>query len=256
MNQSERIFLEFEEKVAIITGGARGIGRATAMEFIKHGARVAIVDLREKELEEVSKTIQKMSREVLPIKGDVSNNNDVQEAIRKTLDRFGKIDILINNAGIGDVIGPVINTSEEDWDRVLRVNLKSVFLFSKGVVPFMIKNKSGSIVNVASLAGKEGNENMAPYSVSKAGIICFSRVLAKEVVKYGIRVNSVAPALIKTDFTSIPPKEVIDSLISKIPMGRMGLPEEVANLILFLCSDRASFITGQCFNVSGGRGDY
>ncbi len=256
MNQSERIFLEFEGKVAIITGGARGIGRATAMEFSKHGAKVVIVDLREKELEETGEAIKKMNREVLPIKCDVSNNNEIQEAIRKTLENFGVIDILINNAGIGDVIAPVINTSEEDWDRILRINLKSVFLFSKGVIPIMIKNRKGSIVNVASLAGKEGNENMAPYSVSKAGIICFSRVLAKEVVKYGIRVNSIAPALIKTDFTSIPSKEVIDMLISKIPMGRMGLPEEVANLILFLCSDRASFITGQCFNVSGGRGDY
>lgn len=256
MNQSERIFLEFEGKVAIITGGARGIGRATAMEFSKHGAKVVIVDLREKELEETGEAIKKMNREVLPLKCDVSNNNEIQEAIRKTLENFGVIDILINNAGIGDVIAPVINTSEEDWDRILRINLKSVFLFSKGVIPIMIKNRKGNIVNVASLAGKEGNENMAPYSVSKAGIICFSRVLAKEVVKYGIRVNSIAPALIKTDFTSIPPKEVIDMLISKIPMGRMGLPEEVANLILFLCSDRASFITGQCFNVSGGRGDY
>ena len=256
MASNERGALEFEGKVAIITGGARGIGKATALEFSKNGATVVIVDVLEKELKAVGEMIQKMDKKALPLKGDVSDNGQIQEVIKKTIDHFGKIDILINNAGVGDVMGPVVNTSEEDWDRVLRINLKSVFLFCKGVVPFMMKNKKGSIVNIASLAGKEGNENMAPYSVSKAGIICLSRVLAKEVVKDGIRVNSIAPALIKTDFTSIPPKEVINTLIAKIPLGRMGNPEEIANVILFLCSDKASFVTGQCYNVSGGRGDY
>jgi 3-oxoacyl-[acyl-carrier protein] reductase len=180
----------------------------------------------------------------------------VQYVVKKTLDDFRKIDVLVNNAAIAGPSGPVINLAEKDWDDIFRINLKSMFLFCKNVVPVMINNKKGNIVNLASIAGKEGNENLGAYSASKAGVMCLSRVLAKEVAMYGIRVNSIAPALINTAMPASVPKEIIDKLLTKIPLGRMGEPEEVANLILFLSSEKSSFITGQCFNITGGRGDY
>lgn len=247
---------EFEGKVVIITGAARGIGKATALEFSTQGATVAIVDVLEKELNEVSEIIQKTGKKVLSLRADVSNSFQVQQVVEKIVDHFKKIDVLINNAGTGGPIAPIVKVAEEDWDKTFQINLKSMFLFCKCVVPIMMKNGKGSIVNVASIAGKEANENTAPYSASKAGVICFSRVLAKEVVKDGIRVNSIAPALIKTDFLSTAPKEALDTFLAKIPMRRMGHPEEVADLILFLSSEKSSFITGQCFNITGGRGDY
>jgi len=256
MKIDENIMTEFEENVVIITGAARGIGMATVLEFSKRGASVVIVDVLEQELSELGKNLRKMGNKALPIKADVSDNGQVEDVVKKTLDKFGKIDILINNAGIAGPVAPIVDLTEEDWDKVFRINLKSMFLFCKKVVPVMIKNKKGKIINIASIAGKEGNENLAPYSASKAGVICFSRVLAKELVKYGIRVNCIAPAVINTPILSTLPQKTIDTLVAKIPMGRMGYPEEVANLILFLSSEKSSFITGQCINITGGRGDY
>jgi 3-oxoacyl-[acyl-carrier protein] reductase len=247
---------EFEEKVVIVTGAARGVGKATALKFSKHGANLVIVDVLEKELNEVGQIIREKGKKVLPMKADVSDNRQVQYVVKKTLDDFRKIDVLVNNAAIAGPSGPVINLAEKDWDDIFRINLKSMFLFCKNVVPVMINNKKGNIVNLASIAGKEGNENLGAYSASKAGVMCLSRVLAKEVAMYGIRVNSIAPALINTAMPASVPKEIIDKLLTKIPLGRMGEPEEVANLILFLSSEKSSFITGQCFNITGGRGDY
>jgi len=253
MISNENVLTEFKEKVVIVTGAARGIGKVTALEFGKQGASVVIVDVREKELEEVSKIIYKPGIEVLPLTADVSNRDQVEDVIKKTVTKFGKIDILVNNAGIVGPSGLIVDLSEEDWDQLLRINLKSVFLFCKYTVPIMIRNKKGAIVNVASIAGKEGTENLSGYSASKAGVIIFSRVLAKEVAKEGIRVNSIAPGTVKTDILSTVPQEMIDNLIAKVPMGRIGYPEEVADLILFLSSGKSSYITGQCFNVTGGR---
>lgn len=247
---------EFENEVVVVTGAARGIGKATALEFCNHGASLVVIDILEKELKEVHKIIQQMGVQVLSLKADLSDNNQVQDVVKKTIDDFKKVDVLVNNAGISGPTVSITNLPEEEWDKVLRVNLKSMFLLCKSIVPVMVENKKGSIVNVASIAGKEGNENMGAYSVSKAGVICFSRVLAKELAIHGIRVNSIAPSVINTEMLSPVPKELIDSLLKKIPMGRMGDPGEVANLILFLASKESSFITGQCFNITGGRGDY
>jgi NAD(P)-dependent dehydrogenase (short-subunit alcohol dehydrogenase family) len=256
MMSLKRGLLEFEGNVVLITGAAKGIGKTTALAFSGKGATVALVDLLEKELEEVAGKIRKEGREVLSIRGDVSNNSQVQDAVKRTVKGFGKIDVLVNNAGVDVGSAPIIHVTEEMWDKSLQVNLKSVFYFCKSVVPIMLESGKGSIVNVASIAGKEPNENMAPYAVSKAGVICFSRVLAKEVAKEGIRVNCVAPGLTKTDLLKNLSPEQFDRLLKKIPMGRVGYPEEVADLILFLSSEASSFITGQCFNITGGRGEY
>jgi NAD(P)-dependent dehydrogenase (short-subunit alcohol dehydrogenase family) len=256
MITNEKSSLGFEGNVVLITGAAKGIGKTTALAFSEQGATVVLVDVLEKELKEVHGIIQKAGREVLSVTGDVSNNSQVQDAVKKTVKGFGKIDVLVNNAGIDVGSAPIINVTEKMWDKSLQVNLKSVFYFCKGVVPIMLENGKGSIVNVASIAGREPNENMAPYAISKAGVICFSRVLAKEVAKDGIRVNCVAPGLTKTDLLKNLAPEQFDRLLKKIPMGRVGYPEEVADLILFLSSEKSSFITGQCFNIAGGRGEY
>jgi NAD(P)-dependent dehydrogenase (short-subunit alcohol dehydrogenase family) len=248
--------LEFEGKVALITGAAKGIGKTTALAFSEKGAKVVLLDVLEEELKEVHGIIRKAGREVLSIQGNASDNSQVQNAVKKILKAFGEIDVLVNNAGIDVGSAPILKVTEEMWDRSLQVNLKSVFYFCKAVVPIMLESGKGSIVNVASIAGREPNEDMAPYAVSKAGMICFSRVLAKEVAKDGIRVNCVAPGLTKTDLLKNLSPEQFDRLLKKIPMGRVGYPEEVADLILFLSSEKSSFITGQCFNISGGRGKY
>jgi NAD(P)-dependent dehydrogenase (short-subunit alcohol dehydrogenase family) len=256
MITSEKDSPRFEENVVLITGAAKGIGRTTALAFSEQGAKVVLVDVLEEELKEVDEIIQKAGREVLSIQGDVSDNRQVQNAVKETVKAFGRIDVLVNNAGIDVGSAPIINVTEEMWDKSLQVNLKSAFYFCKSVVPIMLENAKGSIVNVASIAGKEPNENMAPYAVSKAGVICFSRVLAKEVARDGIRVNCIAPGLTKTDLLKNLSPEQFDRLLKKIPMGRVGYPEEVADLILFLSSEGSSFITGQCFNIAGGRGEY
>jgi NAD(P)-dependent dehydrogenase (short-subunit alcohol dehydrogenase family) len=256
MITSEKGSSGFEGNVVLITGAAKGIGKATALTFSEKGATVVLVDVLEKELKEVHGIFRNAGREVLSIQGDVSDNSQVQNAVKKTVKAFGKIDVLVNNAGIDVGSAPIINVTEEMWDKSLQVNLKSVFYFCKSVVPIMLENGKGSIVNVASIAGKEPNENMAPYAVSKAGVICFSRVLAKEVARDGIRVNCVAPGLTKTDLLKNLSPEQFDRLLEKIPMGRVGYPEEVADLILFLSSEGSSFITGQCFNIAGGRGEH
>ncbi|MBI5605490.1 MAG: SDR family oxidoreductase [Deltaproteobacteria bacterium] len=246
----------FEKQVVVITGGARGIGRATALEFSRQGAFVTVVDVLEKEMGEVCGSIKKMGRKALALKADVSDNEQVQEVVQKTFEHFGSIDILVNNAGIVGPIGPIINLDEKDWDAVFQINLKGAFLVSKSIAPIMIKNKKGNIVNVASIAGKEGSERLGAYSASKAGLIGFSRVLAKELVSDGIRVNCIAPALVSTEILSPLPQKFLDKSLLRIPMKRMGHPEEVADLILFLASDKSSYITGQCYNITGGRGDY
>ncbi len=247
---------EFEGKVAVITGAARGIGRVAALEFSSQGAGVVLVDVLENELQQVADEIQKMERNVLFFKADVSDAEQVQRLTKKTVDHFKKIDILVNNAAIMGPVGPIIHLAEEDWDRIFQINLKSMFLFCKNIVPMMIKNRSGNIVNITSIAGKGGGFNLGAYAASKAGAIGFSRVLAQEVVKDGIRVNCIAPHAIKTEMFSSIPQDLGDRFLATVPMGRLGNPEEVVNLILFLASEKSSFITGQCFNVTGGRGDY
>jgi NAD(P)-dependent dehydrogenase (short-subunit alcohol dehydrogenase family) len=242
-----------QDKTAIVTGGANGIGRAVAARLAEAGASVAVVDI---DRQAAAAAAEDLGGNAMALKTDVSKAAEVEAMVRAVLERWGGIDILVNNAGVIGNDVPVKELTEEEWDRVLTINLKSVFLCSRGVIGHMMERRRGAIVSMASISGKEGNPNMTPYSVSKAGIICFTKALAKEVVSYGIRVNCVAPALIETRFTAEMDAQQIAYMTSKIPMGRLGRPEEVAAVVHFLVSDDASFTTGQCYDVSGGRATY
>ncbi len=240
-------------KTAIVTGAAQGIGYAIARRFSAEGARVAIVDV---DLDGAQRAADEIGGSAIAVGADVARADEVDRAFTEVVDRSGGVDILVNNAGIVGTDRPVRDLDEADWNRVLDINLKGTFLCSRAAVRHMIPKRAGVIVSLASISGKEGNANMAPYSVSKAGVICFTKTLAKEVLSEGIRVNCVAPALIDTPILQGMERERVDFLTSKIPLGRLGRPEEVAATILFLASEESTFTTGQCFDVSGGRATY
>lgn len=242
-----------QDRVAIVTGAARGIGNVIAQRLVTEGARVAIIDV---DAAGASKAAASLGNGTLSIAADVSREDDVELAFTQVIDQLGGLDILVNNAGIVGTDTPVRDLQVGDWDRVLDVNLKGTYLCSRAAVRHMIPKKSGAIVSMASISGKEGNANMAPYSVSKAGVICFTKTLAKEMFEHGIRVNCLAPALIDSPLLDGMESDRVEFLTSKIPMGRLGRPEEVAAMVLFLASDESSFTTGACLDISGGRATY
>ena len=240
-------------KTAIVTGAARGIGYAIARRFASEGARVAVLDV---DAAAARQAAHEIGNAAISSGADVARAAAVDQAFAAIVDELGGLDILINNAGIVGNDTPVANLEEDDWDRVLDINLKGTFLCSRAALRYMIPRKTGVIISLGSISGKEGNANMAPYSVSKAGVICFTKALAREVLEAGIRVNCVAPALIDSPILQGMDQDRVDFLTSKIPLGRLGRPEEVAATVLFLASDESSFTTGQCFDVSGGRATY
>ncbi len=248
--------VDLSDKVAIVTGAGQGIGRAIALSLAKDGAKLVINDIVEENAKEVVKEIESNGGDATAILADVSNKNAVEHMISLTLEKYGQIDILVNNAGISGPMVPVQNLREEDWDKVINVDLKGTFLCSQAVIPSMLEKQYGKIVNISSIAGKEGNANMTAYCAAKSGIIGFTKALAEEVVKNGINVNCICPALIATELTLGLGEEQIKFLTEKIPIGRLGKPEEIADLVKFLVSDAASFITRQAYSISGGRSKY
>lgn len=248
--------LRLNNRVAIVTGGGRGIGRAIALRLAQSGAHLAIADLDYQNAVNVASEVQGMGRKALPLKVDVSISRDAERMVCETLGGLGRVDILVNNAGIGGRTAAIQEVTDEDWDSVMDVNLKGVFLCCRAVIPRMIQQRYGKVVSIASVAGKEGNPNMIPYSTSKAGIICLTKCLAKEVCTLGINVNCVAPAVIETEILKQMSAETVDYMKSRVPMGRFGRPEEVASVVNFLASDEAGFVTGQCYDLSGGRATY
>jgi 2-dehydro-3-deoxy-L-rhamnonate dehydrogenase (NAD+) len=249
-------FYSLQDKAAIITGAARGIGAAIAERFLKAGARVAFADLDDAEARRTAKELDPSGQRSVVVLVDVTQWAQASAMAQKVLDHFGTIDILVNNAGIAGPNKPLVEVSEEEWDRVCDINLKGVFFCCKAVLPVMLKNRYGRIVNIASIAGKEGNPNLTPYSATKAAVICLTKALAKEVCTQGVYVNCLTPAVIDTPILRQVTQQQIDYMTSRIPMGRVGKPAEVAALIHFLASDDCSFTTGACVDISGGRATY
>ena len=238
-------------KLAIVTGAARGIGQAIALKLASEGADIALCDVEKEWLAETASQVAAKGRRVECYAVDVVNAAAVQTAVDQIAEKFGKIDILINNAGITrDTL--LVRMSEEDWDKVLQVNLKGAFLFTKAVARPMMKQRAGAIVNVASIIGLIGNAGQCNYAASKAGLIALTKSVAKELGARNVRANAVAPGFIKTKMTEKLPEEVQKKMLEAIPLGRFGLPEDVANVVLFLASDSASYVTGQVLTVCGG----
>jgi 3-oxoacyl-[acyl-carrier protein] reductase len=239
-------------KVALITGAARGIGKAIALKYAAEGADIAFTDL---EINEVAlQTVSELEALGVKVKGYASNAADftqTQEVVAQVVADFGRIDILVNNAGITKD-GLVMRMSEGQWDAVIAVNMKSAFNFLHAVVPVMARQKSGRIINMASIAGQTGNPGQVNYSASKAGLIAMAKSVAKEMGPRGIRANSIAPGYVLTEMTEVLPQAVKDEFIKLIPLKRGATVEEVANVALFLGSDLSSYVTGQVIAVNGG----
>jgi len=238
--------------VAIVTGAARGIGKAIAWAFVREGAKVALVDVEKAPLEDFQEEIRRKGGQSVAILCDVSKATEVKKMVDQVQRAFGRIDILVNNAGIIRR-GTIETVTEEDWDRVMEVNLKGPFNCSKAVVEIMKRQGYGKIVNVSSIAGKTGDITSAPgYGPSKAGLDALTKTLARQLAAYGIHVNGVAPHAIETEMSAEWSPEKRKALVDAIPLKRLGRPEDVAEAVLFLASDQASFITGEILDVNGG----
>lgn len=245
-------FFSLAGKVALVTGAGQGIGAAIARRLAAAGAKVGVFDLSASSAAEVAKGINGVA-----LTGNVAREADLASAIEQLTGRAGPPEILVNNAGIIGQVGPIAEISRAELERVLAINLVGPFLLSRAVLPAMLSRKYGRIVNVASIAGKEGNPNLIPYSVSKAALIALTKSLAKEVAGQGdITVNSISPAVIHTPMMDALPSATQDYMVSRVPLGRPGTAEEVAALVHYLASGEASFTTGQCYDISGGRATY
>jgi 3-oxoacyl-[acyl-carrier protein] reductase len=240
-------------QTAIVTGAATGIGEAIARRLAKAGATLVVADL---DLEGAKAVAASIGGESFAVGVDISRSDSAGEAIAKVLARRGRIDILVNNAGIGGKAAPLWEQTDEDWQRIIAINMTGVFNCCRAVIQHMRERRYGRIVSIASIAGKEGNPRMTGYSATKAAVIGFTKSLAKEVATEGICVNAVAPAVIRTKILDQLTPAQVDYMTERIPMRRTGTPEEIAAVVHFLSSPDCSFVTGQCYDASGGRATY
>lgn len=242
-------------KVAVVTGGGQGIGEAICRRLAAAGAKVGVFDMSADNARRVADAIGGVA-----LAGDITKESDIDRVFGEVVSKAGPVDVLVNNAGVASRKGrdlPIWELAREDWEYVFNINVTGLVLCCKAVLPGMIERRYGRVVNIASIAGKEGNPKMAPYSASKAAVICLTKSLSKELVGKGdICVNSVSPAVIQTPILDQLNQEQINMMLSKIPLGRTGKPDEVAALVQFLSSSECSFTTGQCYDISGGRATY
>lgn len=250
------MYEDLRGKVAIVTGARRGMGKTHVLALAKAGAKVVVSDTSKEDCEKVVKEIEKEKREALAVKCDVSKKAEVDEMVKKTVDEFGRLDILVNNAGIAQFVS-FLEMTEEEWDRTLDINLKGYFLCTQAAAKEMAKQKSGVIINIASVAmGQQGIgfANIAHYCASKGGIVAMTEALAVELAPYNIRVNAVAPGMIETPMIEQVKQDpkTLEGILARVPMKRVGKPEEVSNLVLFLASDKSSYMTGSTLVIDGG----
>jgi len=246
---------QFEGKVALVTGGTSGIGRAAALAFAKEKAKVAVVGRDARRGDETVRLIKGVGAEAIFVKADVSQSSEVRAMVDQTVEAFGRLDCAYNNAGAESCQELTAECTEEDWDRVIGVNLKGVWLCMKYEIPQMVKQGQGAIVNAASIAGLRGRERRADYVASKHGVVGLSKAAALDYVRKGIRVNALCAGLTRTPFVErlfAKQPEAEPEITGRIPMGRLGTPEEIAGAVLWLCSDAASFVTGHAMIVDGG----
>jgi 3-oxoacyl-[acyl-carrier protein] reductase len=245
--------MELEGKVAIVTGGTRGIGRAIVLDLAVNGADVALNYHKSADLAaELAETIREMGRRALVVQADVSSLTDAQAMVQQVLDEFGRLDILVNNAGM-NWDGVVWKMTEEQWDRVIDVDLKGTFNYTRAAGPIFREQGSGKIVNITSINGLRGKFGQSNYSAAKAGVIGFTKACARELGRYSVNVNAIAPGLIETKMVREAPEKVREMALAEIVLGRLGLPEEVAYVVTFLCTEKARHITGQVIQVDGGQ---
>lgn len=243
--------MKFVDKVALVTGAAQGIGKQIAVAFAKEGAHVVITDINFELAAQTAEEIKGLGVKTLALSMNVADLTDVASGTKKAVEELGKIDILVNNAGITkDTL--FVRMKKEDWDAVINVNLNGVFNVTKAVAPLMMKQRSGKIINIASIVGEMGNMGQANYSASKAGVIGLTKTLARELGARGVTVNAIAPGFIKTAMTDKIPEEIKRKMLEQIPLGKLGLPKDIAGTALFLASEAADYITGQVINVNGG----
>lgn len=241
-----------EGKVALVTGAARGIGKALAVRFAREGADIAFTDLAiNEDALQTKKEIEELGVKCRAYAADASNFEETEKIVNTIKDDFGRIDVLVNNAGITKD-GLMLRMTEQQWDLVLKVNLKSAFNFIHAVLPIMLRQKGGSIINMASVVGVHGNAGQANYAASKAGMIALAKSVAQEVGSRGIRANAIAPGFIETAMTAALPEEVRKDWAAKIPLRRGGTPDDIANVATFLASDMSGYVTGQVIQVDGG----
>ena len=243
--------MNLEGRVAVVTGASQGIGEAIAWDLSEHGAEVIVIDVQKEKAEEVASRIKKNKGKAASYIVDVSKSDQVDNVVERIIEKHGKIDFLVNNAGVTrDAL--LMRMKENDWDTVIAVNLKGVYNFSRAVIRSMARNRFGRIVNISSVVGLMGNAGQANYAASKAGVVGFTKSLAREVAARNVTVNAVAPGYIATSMTESLPESVKNDFISIIPMKRFGKPEEVARAVRFLLSEEAAYITGQVISVNGG----